>query len=164
MELYLVRHAIAGVRDPNVWPDDSLRPLTKKGMRRFREAACGLDRFAPRPDAVLSSPFARAWQTAEILAEEAGWPDPIACDALKEYAPAEVLAALGPHAGADSVALVGHEPYLSALTLTLMGQSPRLSLEMKKGGVACLRMEQLDFNSPGQLLWFLPPRVLRALA
>src|SRR6266542_4519154 len=119
MNLYLVRHAIAGAGDPNLWPDDSLRPLTKKGARKFRKAACGLGRFAPRPEVVLSSPYARAWQTAEILAEEVDWPDPIACDALKEYAPSHVMAALASHASAGTVALVGHEPYLSALTLTL---------------------------------------------
>src|SRR5947207_3261160 len=98
MDLYLVRHAIAGVRDPNIWPDDSLRPLTKKGARRFRKAACGLGRFVRAPEVVLSSPFARASQTAEILAAEADWPDPLPCDALKEYAPSEVMAALTPHA------------------------------------------------------------------
>jgi phosphohistidine phosphatase len=163
MNLYLVRHAIAGVRDPNQWPDDSLRPLTKKGARRFRKAALGLGRFTPPPDVVLSSPYARAWQTAEILAEEVDWPNPEACDALKEYAPSDVMAALASHASAATVALVGHEPYLSALTLTLMGQSPRTSLEMKKGAAACVRLEQLNFTNPGILLWSLPPRAMRAL-
>jgi hypothetical protein len=28
MDVYLVRHAIAGQRDPARWPDDSQRPLT----------------------------------------------------------------------------------------------------------------------------------------
>jgi phosphohistidine phosphatase len=152
------------VGDPNVWPDDSLRPLTKKGARRFRKAACGLDRFAPRPEVVLSSPYTRAWRTAEILAAEVGWPDPVVCEALKEYAPSDVMVALASYASAGTVALVGHEPYLSALTLTLIGQSPRPSLELKKGAAACVRLEQLDLNHPGQLLWTLPPRVLRALA
>src|ERR1700680_3697749 len=102
MNVYLVRHAIAGVRDAGQWPDDSLRPLTKKGERRFRNAARGLAGFVPAPKAVLSSPYVRAWQTATILQEEAGWPAPTACDALTRYAPSEVLADLALQAGADS--------------------------------------------------------------
>ena len=86
-----MRHAIAFERDASRWPDDRDRPLTPEGEEKFRRAARGLRRVAGRVDLVLSSPIVRAWRTAEILAEEAGWPDPLAFDALEpERTPAEV--------------------------------------------------------------------------
>ena len=66
MDVYLVRHAIADHRDPARWPNDAQRPLTAKGIARFRSAARGLHRIVPE---LRSSrePHARAWETAEIL-------------------------------------------------------------------------------------------------
>ena len=72
MELLLVRHAIAFARDPDQWPDDGERTLSPEGEARCRKAARGLKSVQPAVELVLSSPYARAWQTAEILAEEAG--------------------------------------------------------------------------------------------
>ena len=77
LDLYVVRHAVAYERDAERWPDDARRPLTPKGEQRFQEAVKGLTSVAaPEVEVVLSSPFARAWRTAEILAE-AGWAAPV---------------------------------------------------------------------------------------
>ncbi|HEY7678606.1 MAG TPA: hypothetical protein VIG69_16145 [Candidatus Methylomirabilis sp.] len=48
MDLYLVRHAFAGKRDPARWPDDTQRPITPEGARRFRQAARGSGEWRPR--------------------------------------------------------------------------------------------------------------------
>src|SRR5688500_15620064 len=82
MIVYIVRHAPAGERDSARWPDDSKRPLTKNGERKFARAATGLAQIAAPPDVVLASPYTRAWRTAELLAENAGWPAPEECSAL----------------------------------------------------------------------------------
>ena len=58
------------------WPDDSERPLTEEGIARFRPAARGLAKIVPTVERVLASPYPRAWQTAEIVHEETGWPAP----------------------------------------------------------------------------------------
>ena len=73
--------------------------------------------LAPPVEVVLASPLARAWRTAELLAEWAGWPRPVACEALAagSEAPA-ILAALEPYREAGGVALVGHEPTLHEMT------------------------------------------------
>ena len=76
MDLYLVRHAIAFDFDTSQWPDDSQRPLTPEGQKRFSRAARAW-RARPSVDLVLSSPWVRAWQTAELLESEAGWPRPV---------------------------------------------------------------------------------------
>src|SRR5436305_15005902 len=86
--VYLVRHAFAGHADAARWPDDANRPLTADGIRRFRAAALGLQALVPTVDRVLSRGFARAWQTAELLRELAGWPQPEECPALEAGRPA----------------------------------------------------------------------------
>ena len=73
MHLYLVRHGIAMDReDPNC-PPDTERPLTPKGMKRTHAAALGLHALKIHPDAVLTSPWLRAVQTAEIFCEVMGF-------------------------------------------------------------------------------------------
>ena len=62
-----------------------------------------------------------------------------------------------------SVALVGHEPDLSELASRLLsGGEDVVAIEMKKGGVACLGVDDLD--GAAVLRWLAPPRILRALA
>ncbi len=76
MEILLVRHGIAEERDSRKWADDRGRPLTRPGTRKFRSIARILGKAWETPDLVLSSPLARAWQTAQILEEVCGWPEP----------------------------------------------------------------------------------------
>lgn len=165
MELYLVRHAPAFNRDPAQWPDDGERPLTPEGEAKFREAARGLRRVVATVDLVLSSPFARAWRTAELLEEEAGWPAPKPSPGLEAgRSPVEGIEAIRPHLSASSLALVGHEPNLSELASTLLtGNATRLTLEIKKGGVAHLRLDHGLRPGTALLRGLLSPRVLRSL-
>ena len=65
--LYLVRLAIAEERGA-AWPDDAKRPLTADGAKRWRREAAGLAALDARPDLILTSPYARARQTADLLA------------------------------------------------------------------------------------------------
>ena len=165
MDIYLVRHAVAFDPDPNQWPNDRDRPLTPEGEKRFRRAARGLTELMPAPDAMLSSPFVRAWRTAELLEKEASWPKPVACEALEAgRTPAEVLQALQEQKQSDAVALVGHEPSLHELASYLLTADTRhVQLEFRKGGVA--RLDLADGLRPGAavLRWLLTPRVLRAI-
>jgi phosphohistidine phosphatase len=165
MNLYLVRHAIAAERDPVRWPDDSQRPLTPEGEKRFRRAARGLGSLVRSVDVVLSSPWARAWRTAELLTNEAGWPAPAACEALESgRAPAEVLQALQPHSNAGAVALVGHEPSLHELASYLLtADSLHVSIEMRKGGVARLEIDESLRPGTATLKWLLAPKMLVAI-
>lgn len=166
MDLFLIRHAIAAERDAAAWPDDAERPLTPEGRDRFSRAARGLSVIVPAVEVLLSSPYARAWETAKILAGEAGWPAPVRCDALAaDRNPTEVVGLLAGGRAAERVALVGHEPNLSALAaFLLLGDAARPMLEMKKGGVACLRLEGKIRPAAARLRWVLPPKVLRRLA
>jgi len=154
--VYVVRHAVAEERDATRWPDDAERPLTPEGEERFRRAARGLRTIVRHVDLLLSSPYVRAWRTAEILYEEAGWPAPKQSELLEAWrAAADGLELLA--ADVASVALVGHEPYLSGLvSLLLTGDDSRVRTDLKKGGVVHVE--------DGVLRWYATPKLLRGLA
>jgi phosphohistidine phosphatase len=165
VQLYIVRHAIAFDRDPERWPDDRDRPLTEKGERRFRRIARRLRRLGASVDSVWSSPLARAWRTAEILASEARWPAPTALKELEPGgAPADVVAALKPALSGDSVAVVGHEPGLHELiSYLLAGSRAQALVDMRKGGIALLEVAEELRPGSAHLSWVLPPRVMLEL-
>ncbi|CAA9444630.1 MAG: hypothetical protein AVDCRST_MAG01-01-3964 [uncultured Rubrobacteraceae bacterium] len=165
MDLYLVRHANAHDRDPERWPDDSLRPLTPQGEEDFRRSANGLARLAPRVDVLLSSPFERAWRTAELLAEKEGWPDPKSWTPLEPTLPPEKAAyALEAYEEADFVAVVGHRPGLHELASYLLtGEADGAEITIKKGGVVCVRFSGPFAPGAGQLRWLATPKILRAM-
>lgn len=166
MDLLLVRHAIAGERDPSRWPDDRDRPLTRSGEDKFVQAAAGLKRLQPSVDQVLSSPFARAWRTAEILRDVTGWPKPDRCEALEAGRMAGAIpAVLAGIPDSRTIAMVGHEPTLHELcSLLIAGDEVAGQVEFKKGSVALIRFPDLVTPGNGVLRWLLPPKVLRALA
>jgi phosphohistidine phosphatase len=163
MDLYLVRHAAAFDPDPARWPSDRERPLTAEGEKRFSRAARGLVSLVSSVDVVLSSPYVRAWRTAELL-HAAGWPAPVKTDALEAgRSPASVLQALQAYNSAASVALVGHEPTMHELVSYLLtADSGHAQVEFRKGTVARLAVDGLR---PGaaRLCWLLAPKVLRAI-
>ncbi len=163
MKLYVVRHAIAWDPDPIRWPADRDRPLTASGEKQFRRAARGIRQIVPEIDALLTSPYTRAHQTATILKEEAHWPSPRACAELEAgAAPERILRAVFRHERASALALVGHEPDLSDLcAYLLLGRDSRPPFKLKKGAVVCLRVECGLGPGVVSLDWLLPPRVLR---
>src|SRR5689334_8408256 len=154
MDLYLVRHAAAFDPDSTRWPTDRDRPLTSKGEKRFRRAAEGLGSLVSRVDVVLSSPYTRAWQTAEILASRAKWPAPVELAALEAgSSPTGVLQALQAYGGVGSVALVGHEPTMHELVSYLLtADTAHAQVEFGKGAVARLEVEGLRPGS-ARLRW-----------
>ena len=161
MRVLIVRHALALPRGtPGV--ADAERPLTPRGRRRFARAARGLAGLVPRPDVLLSSPWLRARQTAEILAEACGGPAVTTEPALAGQPPGKVEAALQAHRRRALVALVGHEPYLSALLAWALGAGETAGLEFRPGGAA-LRDAPGGRLRGARLVWFLPPRLLRRL-
>jgi len=161
VEVYLVRHGIA---EPRGAGDDARRELTAYGTERLRAAAAGLGRLSVEVERVLSSPYARAWQTAEILSEELGWPAPEAFEQLAPSASgADCLSALGHRAGA-SLALVGHQPGLSELaSLLLAGDEQVVRIDLRKAGVACLEAPVGLTPGSGILRWVASARMLRRL-
>jgi phosphohistidine phosphatase len=156
MRLLLIRHADAGDRDPGLWPDDTQRPISEKGRRVHRRVARRLKRRGLTPALLLTSPWLRAWQTAQLTTQHAGGAVPLACPALAEEPDLAALqAALGQPAPDAIVALVGHEPWLGELgAILLAGEPHRVAIDFPKSGVLGLGCEEL---TPGgatlEFLW-----------
>jgi phosphohistidine phosphatase len=160
-ELYLIRHGVAEERG-DAWPDDAKRPLTQDGTDRMRKAARGLVRIGVKFDAVLTSPFVRTRQTAEIVATAFDERPPIV--AVESLAPGgsiqSVLSDLERQARRSRVAIVGHEPGIGELAARLAGA--RYPIEFKKGAVCRIDVKTFPAG-PGKLRWFLTSKILRAL-
>jgi len=159
MELWIVRHGVAEDRSAKV--KEGERALTEEGRERFGEVVAGLRGLGVRLDVVLTSPWRRAVETARLLA-------PLASREVEETElllgdPTEALLERLVSTRAASVAVVGHEPWLSELaSLLVAGQADAAHVRLKKGGVAQLEGEPV----PGgmEIVLLLPPRLLRRLA
>jgi phosphohistidine phosphatase len=162
MELLIIRHAIAFERDRHRWAQDGARPLSPAGIRRSRKAAAGLKELCKPPDRLLTSPLVRARQTAKFLTEAAGWPP---AQIAPELTPGEGAAAVLTLLAKDRskrIAIVGHQPDLSALLAAcLLKDGSALAIEMKKNAVACLSFDGRAQAGRAALKWLATPRMLR---
>lgn len=162
--LLIVRHAIAVDRDvaEREGIDDAERALTEKGAARMRQAAGGLANLLPALDIILTSPYRRAVETADILAE--GFPD-AQRETLQTLAPGgdpeAVLADRRTLPRSAWVAVVGHEPDLGLLASVAVSGGNRPFVSLKKGGCCLIAFAGQVRSGKGQLVWSLPPRVLR---
>lgn len=163
MLLYLMRHGIAIDREDPECPPDPERFLTKKGIAKTRGVALGLRALGIKPEAMLTSPFVRAVQTAEITAAALGFSrERIRKTEALMFGrkPAELFRELARVRGKEVICF-GHAPHLDeVIAFALGGRAPVTAL--KKAGVACLELESI--SSPrGLLLWLHTPRSLRML-
>lgn len=162
IELYIIRHGLAGER--GTYANDDERPLTEEGIRRTRRVAKRLSELSLRFDLILTSPLARARQTADILQT---YRLGVQLETFDPLAPGgDVNLWLSwlqqwRQSGKTCLALVGHEPDLGEWTEMLLWGNIRHSLVIKKAGVIGLLLP--DSESPvghSQLFWFTPPRLL----
>jgi phosphohistidine phosphatase len=123
--LYLLRHGEA--EDAN--GDDDARRLTAKGERQARAAGRALAALKAKPDACLTSPKARAAETARLACEPLGLEPELAPGLAGGRFDALALAA-----GRGDVLLVGHEPDFSNEVARLTGGQVKL----RKGGLAVI--------------------------
>lgn len=137
MKLLLIRHADAAERDPERYPDDRDRPITGKGERRHEKMAKRLRKLGLEPVLLLSSPWKRAWQTAQITHEVLDCPAPVASEALAASPSlGRIATAVGSRGKDEVIALVGHEPWMSELAGRLLtGQPGGLNIDWPKSGV-----------------------------
>jgi phosphohistidine phosphatase len=163
MNLYLIRHGIAVDRDDPHCPPDTERPLTPKGIKKTQAAALGFFALEIKPDAVLTSPWLRAVQTAEIFCEVFGISSNkiVRSDALKgTSAPPDLFRELT-GLKKKEVFCFGHEPHLHQV-IGLALRTHNQVTELKKAGIACLNLERIA-PPQGQLVALYPPSTLRLL-
>jgi phosphohistidine phosphatase len=161
MNLYILRHASAGVRrkDPVL---DLKRPLDKEGKEQCLLIARHLNALRVQFDLIVSSPLKRALQTASLVGTEVAYDSKIqiaeAVSPSGSFSSFQEL--IKPLSGYDNVLVVGHNPNLPEFLGSLLCSSGRTAnIRMRKGAIArvdCTRR-------PGQLISLVDPRMLRQL-
>jgi phosphohistidine phosphatase len=168
MKLYLLRHALALEPGTRGITRDADRPLAPEGERKTRRTAEAMQALELSFDLILSSPFLRARQTAEIIANAFNAKKLLEFSAT--LAPGGSFRKLIACLNHDqppriSVLLVGHEPYLSDLIALLVFGQEQSGVVMKKGGLCGLAIEgTLKPARCAALEWLLTPRQLRLIA
>ena len=133
----------------------------------MQRAAEGMLALGFAPDLMLSSPYRRTQQTADIVAQVLKLSDGprLSTTLAPDGAPRQLIEELqSADRTSQDMLLVGHEPYFSRLISTLLTGNPNLPVVMKKGGLCTLELDTLRFGRCAQLIWLLTPRQLRRLA
>jgi phosphohistidine phosphatase len=162
MDLYIIRHAIAVEEGTPEYKDDSQRPLTDKGKKKMRQIARGLRVLGVDFDLILSSPYVRAKETAEILADVFKTKTDVTLseNLIPMGDPDLLIAEMNEKYTAGSIALVGHEPFLTALVGLLVSENMDMDMTLKKGGVCRLSIDDLHHTRKATLEWLITPGIL----
>lgn len=161
MEVYLVRHGAALTKE-----DDPERHLNKDGLDQCHLSGRALRILDIKLDLVISSPKARARQTAEIIAEEVGY----ARDEIKTTeslnptaSPKDTISYLNNFTDKDKIMLAGHLPLLGNLASELLSKDSQISFYFEAVAVCRIDVDQ-PFSHTGDFRWFLTPEQLRLIA
>ena len=160
MNLYLMRHANAGLRRENP-ALDAKRALIKDGKDQCMLMARVLSAFKVQVDVIVASPLKRALQTAQFVGTELGY------EAKVEISPALGLDAdygafqqmLAKYSDREGVLVVGHNPNLFQFLGRLVTGNGGAAIRMRKGSIARVDMDR----HPPLLRWLIDPRMARAL-
>ena len=135
MDLFLIRHAHAEDTTP-----DELRSLSKRGRAQVRRLARFLrDSGGFEPEEIWHSPLVRAQETAALLCLGAKLGVPLR--EVTGLTPGDDPGQIARRLAAENrpLALVGHEPQLSALASLLVAGAPEpVRFAMKKGAALAL--------------------------
>ncbi len=173
MDLFILRHGYAGNRlsDPM---KDTKRQLTVSGKKEVVEIAKSLKKLGVKFNVIFSSPLARAFQTAKIIAEEYKLIEQIEqSEDLKPNGSKDLLYNKLSKLNIDSVILiVGHEPYLSSMINDIISKNDadrnynknNNNIILKKAGLSRIKITSTVPKLKGELRWLLTPRILKKIA
>ena len=163
MEIYILRHGKAEERLSNV-KSDSKRKLTIDGKNEMGELAKGIKNLNLSFDYIISSPLVRATETADIVIKHISgkvkkvtiWnelkPESNVTDTHKK------LVKFAPDA---KILLVGHEPHLTNLISSMISNTSKVSINLKKGGFISIRGNTSNSKIVGSLRSLLTPKQLK---
>ena len=168
--LYIIRHGLAEER-----PDfaqtglpDSERPLTPDGCKKVLRVGQALKSLDIQLDTLLTSPYIRALQTAQIISQchenapiqnvDFLYPDTNPVDSTQELKKAFLKEPNDQH-----IAVFGHEPQLGALVSYLLTDQVFGCFPLKKASVTCIDFVREFEAGMGQLKWSIPAKLLSRL-
>lgn len=168
IQLIFIRHAVAMDREDfqkKAKLDDAFRPLTSKGRNRLEKMARIMKRrWVKDFDLIISSPYTRARQSAEVVSQVYGEKRVVECSELVPQSPPQAFVKWlkSQNYRGQTFAIVGHEPNLSLLVTYLLAGNEYAFLEFKKSGILCLEVDMLKGLGPssGQLQWLVAPKMI----
>ncbi len=154
MRVYVLRHAIAESAAPG--QRDDTRELTRTGRKRCKRVLRHARGAGVGPAVILTSPYARALQTAEIACQRLGVADPpIVTESLAPYASLHaVWDSVRDHAAVGDVLISGHNPQLSMFVAWMLGARAD-ALWLKKSALAALEVRVAGPQPRAALAWLL---------
>jgi len=162
MNLYIRRHASAGLRRPNPVLD-SKRPLDKEGKKHCLQLAHVLNALDIQFDLIISSPLKRCLQTASLVGTETGYEAQIlhSTALAPEATLKDFQRLLREYSASDNLLVVGHNPNLTNFlgSLLVPASSPEAKVRLRKGSLARVILTR----GPATLQGLLDPRTVRAL-
>lgn len=140
--------------------DDASRALTADGRAKLRHLLSVAAAAKISPSVIISSPFKRALQTAELAAKALGYADPVAQSRTLEPSgdPEAVWEEVRAHRSFPTLLLVGHNPSISEIAAYLLGCS-NLQIDFKKGALLRIGIESFNARPRGILRGYLTPRL-----
>lgn len=165
MELYILRHAIAEDREKfraKSW-DDSKRPLSDSGKKKFKKMSAHLKKIIGSVDIILTSPYLRAQQTSSLLSKDFSKTKIVISESLIPTKNPEDFVKwcnLNLKKKTSKLIIVGHEPHLSILTSWLLFGSYQSRITLKKGGCISINIKDTLGADSGVLQWSINPKVL----
>lgn len=157
MTLYVLRHAIA--EDPVPGQADSARRLTEPGRAKAKRVLSHASRAGVKPQVILTSPYDRAKQTADIARDELGFAGhPVQTHSLVPFVGVfDLWEELRSYLALGDLMVVGHNPQLSSLVSWLIGARSD-ALWLKKSGLVSLDVASAGRQPRAMLSWLLTPR------
>jgi phosphohistidine phosphatase len=162
MEIYVVRHGIAIDREDPKCPPDPERYLTEEGVEKTKRVAAAVAALGATPDLLLSSPYVRAMETAEIFASALDYSKQKIrrTDLLLPGAePSLFFRELAKDKQSSTLFVFGHAPQLDDIIAGALGSKHHIT-SLKKAGVALLELKRVSPPN-GRLVWLAPPKLLR---
>ena len=153
MEIYLLRHGAADRNGP-----DADRRLTELGIAEVIEVITQARQSGFNPSLILSSPYMRALDTADLTARLLDYRQDIltAAALIPESTPQSAWDELRLYAGQPSILAVTHEPLVTAVASWMLG-SARTEIEFKTATMARIDIETMTAKPRGVLRWTLKP-------
>ncbi|MEX2264812.1 MAG: histidine phosphatase family protein [Bryobacteraceae bacterium] len=162
MDIYILRHGLA--EDPAPGMGDAGRRLVPEGKEKLREVMRLAKNAGVAPAVVLTSPYRRALETAQIAAEILEFQDDLiqTPSLLPASTPEAVWDEIRVHRAAAQVLLVGHEPLLGQLIAHLLAV-PALRVDVKKASLTRIDVESFGPRPAGILRWLVTARLAASL-
>ena len=158
MQIYLLRHGIA--EDARPGQADSERALTGEGREKLRRVLKRARLAGAAPDLILSSPYRRALETADVAIELLGYEGKVVRTRalVPEASPFDTWEEIRSRKGEESILLASHEPLMSSMVAFLL-DSPAMQVDMKKAALVRVDCDRFGPEPCGVLKWMMTPAV-----